>query len=422
MVDASSRSEIPPQIFLGRQPILDRQQALFGYELLFRSGHENHADVSNPVRATADVVCKAFAELGLADALGDCRAFVNVDRDLLGNDAIEFLPADLVVFEVTATEILDDAVLARCAALRELGYPISVAGIEKAMEALPRLRNLAAYIKVDTDALSSRSLDAVATLLQGQGGKLIAGRVESQDALHRCQELGFDYFQGYYFAKPVILEGRKLDASTQGLMHLINLINTDAEVEKLEAAFKREPGLTVNLLRLVNSVGAGTTTRIASVRHAITLLGRRQLARWLQLLVFANGASGNGIGTNPLMQHAALRGRFMEQIAQIGFPARADLMEQAFLTGLMSLLPAALGMSITDILAKIAVAQEVRLALSRHEGELGILLALTERYDDNDMPGTAAILARLGGRANFNTLGTCLAQAIAWVQQLGSDA
>ena len=254
MVDASSRSEIPPQIFLGRQPILDRQQALFGYELLFRSGHENHADVSNPVRATADVVCKAFAELGLADALGDCRAFVNVDRDLLGNDAIEFLPADLVVFEVTATEILDDAVLARCAALRELGYPISVAGIEKAMEALPRLRNLAAYIKVDTDALSSRSLDAVATLLQGQGGKLIAGRVESQDALHRCQELGFDYFQGYYFARPVILEGRKLDASTQGLMHLINLINTDAEVEKLEAAFKREPGLTVNLLRLVNSV------------------------------------------------------------------------------------------------------------------------------------------------------------------------
>ncbi|MCK9283775.1 MAG: HDOD domain-containing protein [Rhodocyclaceae bacterium] len=411
-----------PEIFLGRQPILDRAQVLFGYELLFRSGHDNHAEIRDARGATADVVCKAFAELGLADALGTSRAFVIVDRDLLADDAIEFLPPGVVVLEIQAADILIDAVDARCQALRERGYEIAASGVDKAMEALPRLRPLAAYLKVDTEVLAETELKAIVARLKGTGGKLVACRVESQEMLQRCVDLGFDYFQGYYFDRPVILEGRKLDASIQGLLNIINLVNTDAEAARLEAAFKHEPGLTVNLLRLVNSVGAGMTTRIASVRHAITVMGRRQLARWLQLLVFANSASGAGIAANPLMQHAALRGYFMELLAPIGFPTHPELREQAFLVGLMSLMPAALGMPMTDILDKIAVAQEVRLALSRHDGQLGTLLALTERYDDNDMPGTAALLARLGGRASFNTLSSCLAQTIAWVQQLGNDA
>ncbi|HTH40173.1 MAG TPA: EAL domain-containing protein [Rhodocyclaceae bacterium] len=409
-----------PEVFLGRQPILDRQQALLGYELLFRSSQENWADVSSPREATADVVCKAFAELGLADALGHHRGFVNVDRDLLFDDAIHLLPSNIVILEIPAHLLVQEDIQQRCLELKQVGYQFCVTHVEKAMDTIGTLSHLADYVKVDTDVISPEALSAAAHLLKSSGAKLMACRVESLETLHLCESLGFDYFQGYYFAHPVVLEGRKLDSSAAGLLRLINLLSSDAELPELEAAFKVEPGLTVNLLRLVNSVGAGTTIKITSIRHAITVMGRRQLLRWLQLLMFSSGGKAH-IGNNPLMQHAALRGYFMEQLADSCFPKRKDLKDQAFLAGLMSLVPAALGLEIDDILEKIAVSLEVRNALIEQKGDLGFLLALAVCYDDNDMPGTANLLARLRGAVTFATLGECLTRTIAWVQQLVTE-
>ena len=414
-------SNLNTEVFLGRQPILDRQQALLGYELLFRSSAENRADVSSPRDATADVVCKAFAELGLADALGDHQGFVNVDKDLLFDDAIHLLPAKNVTLEIPASLLVDNDVHERCLALKELGYRFCVTHVEKAMDTIGSVAGVASYVKVDTDVISPAALSAAASLLKSAGGKLMACRVESQETLQLCESLGFDYFQGYYFAKPVVIEGRKLESSAAGLLKLINLLNSEAELPELEAAFKVEPGLTVNLLRLVNSVGAGTSVKITSIRHAITIMGRRQLLRWLQLLMFSSGSQQAGIANNPLMQHAALRGYFMEQLTDTCYSGRKDLREQAFLTGLMSLVPVALGLPIEEILSKIAVSPEVRDALLKQEGDLGFLLALAQRYDDNDMPGTANLLARLGGAVTFASLGECLTRNIAWVQQLASD-
>ncbi|RTL55898.1 MAG: EAL domain-containing protein [Rhodocyclaceae bacterium] len=408
-------------VFLGRQPILDRQQGLLGYELLFRSSQENRADVSSPSEATADVVCKAFAELGLADALGNHIGFVNVGKDLLFSDAIELLPAHAVTLEVSANLLLQADVQERCQVLKEKGYSFCITQVEKAMEAMTALTSIARYVKVDTDVLSGPALEATASLLKGTSARLMASRVESLQTMQLCESLGFDYYQGYYFAHPVVIEGRKLDSSAAGLLRLVNLLNSDAELPELETAFKGEPGLTVNLLRLVNSVGAGVTVKVTSIRHAITVMGRRQLLRWLQLLIFSSGNNKAGLSHNPLMQHAALRGYFMEQLSQSCYPGRKDLKEQAFLTGLMSLIPAALGLPVEEILEKIAVVGEVRAALLQQQGELGFLLALTERYDANDMPGTANLLARLGGAVTFRHLGECLSDTISWVQKLAAD-
>jgi len=409
-----------PDVFLGRQPILDRQQALLGYELLFRTSHENWADVSSPRNATADVVCKAFAELGLADALGNHLGFVNVDRDLLFDDALHLLPPTTVALEIPAHLLAEEDTHQRCKALKVTGYRFCVSNVEKAMDTIEAVRDIASYVKVDTDIISPAALEAVVHLLKDIGSKLLASRVESQERLHLCESLGFDYFQGYFFAHPVVIKGQKLDSSSAGLLRLINLLSSDSELLELEAAFKGEPGLTVNLLRLVNSVGAGTAVKITSIRHAITVMGRRQLLRWLQLLMFSSGGKAH-ISNNPLMQHAALRGYLMEQLAQSCFPGRKDLKDEAFLTGLMSLVPAALGMALEDILEKIAVASEVRAALTEQEGDLGFLLALTERYDDNDMPGTAALLTRLGDTVTFATLSECLSRTLGWVQQLAAE-
>ncbi|MDP2826962.1 MAG: hypothetical protein Q8O52_30300 [Sulfuritalea sp.] len=157
------------------------------------------------------------------------------------------------------------------------------------------------------------------------------------------------------------------------------------------------------------------------MHHAITVLGRRQLQRWLQLLLFSRGTNVD-LAHNPLLQLAALRGRFMELLAEKLLPGQRDLRDPAFIVGLMSVVPTALGMTMTDVLAQIAAGNDVRAALTHRQGPLGQLFALTERYDDNDIAGTRALLAAYGAAGTLGLLGEILANALAWVQQLGMDA
>jgi EAL and modified HD-GYP domain-containing signal transduction protein len=206
--------------------------------------------------------------------------------------------------------------------------------------------------------------------------------------MQRCHDLGCDYFQGYYFARPVIIQGRKLDHSQLALLNLINLIVADAETPQIEEVFKREPGLTLNLLRLTNSVACGLSVRVTSLRHAITLLGRRQLQRWLQLLLFTAGAAN---GLSPLLQLAATRGRLMELLAARISAEDRGLADHAFMTGILSLTPALLGQPIEHILESLTLHREVQEALCRYSGRLGDLLALAELLEDNPHADSAPV-------------------------------
>lgn len=417
----NTETEALSEVFIGRQPILDRQQATIGYELLFRRGPQNRAEFDSPKRATATVVCAAFAELGLSAALAAQRAFINVDEAFLLDDAVELLPAQQVVLEIGSVHRFGAALLGRCRELAARGYAFSLHGSAEAGEGLAALRDLLAYVKIDAGPDMAAACKVLAAGLRGSRIRMIAGRVETAADWQACARLGFELFQGYHFARPVIVEGRRLEPSTQGLIRLINLVGDEAaDPAAIEIAFKGEPALLANLLRLTNSVGVGgsLSSRITSVRNAIAVLGQRQLLRWLQLLLFAQ--PGTPMARNPLMQLAALRGRLMELLAERIHPTRRDLHDLAFITGLMSLMPAALGLPMTEILAHIAVAAAARRALSRREGELGQLLELIERYDENDLAGTAGLLAR-HGNLGLSALGGLLAEAIAWVQQLGSD-
>ncbi len=412
------------EVFIGRQPILDRDKGLAGYELLFRATAENSARVETvtaATMATADVVCKAFAELGLANVLGQARAFINVNGLFLESDLVELLPKDTVVLEIDVAAFADESLLPRCQDLKSKGYAFSLSGVTDVGDQLWPLVDLATWLKINIDSLPGDRLQTSARALGTTRRTLIAAHVESQTQMELCRLLGFHLFQGYYFAKPAIVEGRKLDASTHGLMRLIKLVAEEADPARLDAAFRTEPALVINLLRLTNSVGVGARARITSVRHAITMLGHRQLQRWLQLLLFSRGADVD-LAHNPLLQLAALRGRFMELLAEKLHSEQKDQRDAAFITGLMSIVPAALGMTMTDVLAQIAVGNDVRTALTHREGTLGQLLALIERYDDNDIAGTQALLAPYGAAGTLGLLGEILGDALAWVQQLGVDA
>lgn len=405
-------------LFLGRQPILDRQQATLGYEFQFQPVDPERDTALPAAVATAEMVCGAFAELGLAKALGKQLAFIPVDEEFLCNDLIQVLPADQVVLEVQPQ--VSAAAIERCRELRNTGYTLAIKGYT-GLDSGPLL-NLASYAKIEINGHDEAELAATVTRLRTLPLKLIADKVETPDTHDLAERLGFNAYQGYFFARPVLVSGRKLSVATQTLMRLITLLNQDADTAKLEAVMKGEPGLVANLLRLSNSVGViGVAAKTTSVRHAIALVGRHQLRRWLQLLLFAH-PDGRGIRSNPLMQLAALRGHFLELLVQRCYPARPQMMDPAFIVGLMSVMPAALEMPMGEILEQITVTDEVRAALESRGGQLGQLLELVEHYDDNNIDGAAGMLARMGGRLGHQTLNLCLSEAIAWMMNLGQEA
>ena len=295
------------QLFLGRQPILDREQRLVAYELLFRNGSRNFAEVTDGVQATATVIANAFTELGVEAALGSHRGFINVDEQFLFSDMLELLPRHAVVLEILETVPPTEAVIERCKALKAAGFTLALDDVIQLEPEFAELLSLVEIVKVDIQPLSRVQLMQLVMKLKPMGKQLLAEKVDSREQMEQCLKLGFTLFQGYYFAKPTIIAGKKLDHSQLSLMKLMGLLLGDAATAELEAALKPEPGLTISLLRMTNSVGAGCTEKITSLGHAITVLGRRQLQRWLQLLVFAGGKPSGT--SNPLLLLAATRGR-----------------------------------------------------------------------------------------------------------------
>ena len=410
------------QVFLGRQPILGTHRELVAYELLFRSGHiacGNHAVVLDATQATATVIANAFTEFSVGDALGPYRGFINVDTDFLFSELIEVLPQHSVVLEILENIAPTPEVLARCQQLRDLGFTLAVDDVIQASDDYRPLLALAEIIKVDIKELDNPALSALVAQLKPLGKKLLAEKVETSEQMIFCQSLGFELFQGYFFAKPTIIAGKKLNPAQLTLMRLLGLLMEDAETAELEKAFKLEPGLTVNLMRLTNSVGSGVTTQITSLRHAIAVLGRRQLQRWLQLLLYTN-PKDSAQSFNPLLQLAATRGRLMELLAEHVQAKNREFADHAFMVGIMSLMPALLGVLMEEILAQLPIDERVKQALTAFSGQLGELLQLVEATEQTDLMSTENALSRLP-TLTAQVVSVSIAQALAWANNLGSE-
>lgn len=409
-------------LLIGRQPIINAQQELVGYALSFREcGHASaERSPGSAMSATAGVVCAAFAELGLGDALGSQQAFICADEDFVGDDVVEFLPAGQVVLELDFRLPVSPERVARCAQLRERGYRLALARYDGSDPATAALLPLIDIVRIDSQA-SDEQLAGLLAQLAGRPLQLLADRVDTREAMERCRDLGFALFQGYYFARPQIVSGRRLSSSQLTLIRLINLVAREADSSEIEENFKREPALTVNLLRLVNAVGFGVVQKVDSLRHALNILGRKQLLRWLQLLLMASSGNSAQPERDPLLQIAAQRGRLMENLAERCEPARHGIGDEAFLAGIMSLMPAALGLPIKDILEQIPVADSLQQALALREGELGRLLALTEHLDDNDWGGCDSLLATLPALSPA-VVSNSLSEALAWLHRDSESA
>lgn len=401
-------------IFLARQSVLNRDQQLVAYELLFRSGHHDEARFSDGQAATATVINHAFGDLGIASALGPYRAFINVGKDFLHDDAILLMPPDKVVIEVLEGSLVTADVIERCAALKEMGYTLALDDFTRITDDYAPLLPLATIIKVDIALVAPADLPGLVAQLRPLVPQLLAEKVETSEDYQRCHELGFDLFQGYYFARPKIIAGRRLMPTQITTLQLISMLAQDAETKEIETTLKGDPALSVSMLRLVNSVAMGSRAHIGSMRQAVIILGRQQFSRWLQLLLYADPRDG---GVSPLLIMAALRGRFAELIAERSSPGDTRMKDAAYMVGILSLLPALLGQTMADVLPSLNLSSPIQDALLGRNGMLGTILEMFELLESGTVPACQECLHHLP-LLDAEKLNACHAEALAWASQI----
>lgn len=399
------------EFFIGRQSILDRHQDLAGFELLFRSCQKNLAKFSDSVAASSAVINHAFNELGFKTVLGKYRGFINVDDKLLMDDMLELLPKEQVVIELLESIEITDTIVERCKHLKSLGYMLALDDFNKYSEYIEPLREHIDIIKIDLKLSGLDGLADTLTHLRNWPVKFLAEKVDTREEAQQCMDLGFHLLQGYHFAKPIIITGKRLSHSELSLMRLLGLVMSDAETTQIEQVFKQNPGLTFNLLRLTNSAASGTHRKITSVSNAITILGRRQLQRWIQLLIYTNDS--NASFPDPLLQLAATRGKCMELLVKHVNGHSKELEDYAFMVGIMSLMDTLLGMPLAEIISPLNPPADIRDALESRNGVLGKLLSLLECLEQYDMETAGELLDGLAP-LDVDTVNHAQLEALAW--------
>jgi c-di-GMP-related signal transduction protein len=395
-------------LFLGRQPILDREQKLAAYELLFRSPHFDGAKIDDDVVASHTVIHHAFTELGVEAVLGRHPGFINLNTPLLMSHVIEQLPRSKVVLEILETVEVSEDLVRRCTDLKEMGFTLALDDFAGHEREFTRLLELVDIVKVDIQRLHPEALETVTKRLQPFGRKLLAEKVESWDQVRRCLDLGYELFQGNYFARPSVITGRRLSRAQSALMRLLQLLLGEGQ-DGIDTVLAEHPQLAESLSRLARLVTAGDPAGSPSARRP---------QRWLPLLVYMVSSAPGAEVPSPLLILAATRGKLMELLMRALRPQDREGQERAFLTGTLSLVNALLAAPLVKILETLPVASDVRSALLARDGELGALLGLVEALEVSDLATIARALDRVRGLDHRRVIGLQV-EAMRWADLIG---
>jgi EAL and modified HD-GYP domain-containing signal transduction protein len=377
---------VKPLRYVARQPIFDREEKVFGYEVLFRDGLENafHGDTDEASRVTLDRTLL----MGLDVLCDGRRAFVNCTRDTLIKGLVPLLPSTTTVVEILETVPGDPDVVAACQSLREAGYMIA---LDDYVADDPRegLTSLADIIKVDMQLTTEEQRIAMIQRLGGRHCRMLAEKIETHAEFVRARDQGFVYFQGYFFRRPEMMNTHDMPANQMNYLRMLQEVSRpELEIKALEQLVKAEASVCYRLLRYLNSAMFGFQSEIHSVRHALSILGERDVRRWVRL-VAAVGAGQEK--TSDLVLSALVRGRFGELLSPRVAHGESDL----FLLGLLSLIDAMLEIPMEDVLEKIPLDHETKAVLLGQPSVLRPVYQLMLAHESGEWEAAAELSGRL---------------------------
>jgi c-di-GMP-related signal transduction protein len=377
--------------FIARQPIFDRQLGVHAYELLFRSGFKDFFDHPDPDQASSKVIADSLLLPGLDSMTGGRPAFINVTRELLVGGGISLLPASTTVVEVLETVEPDKEVLDACRALKGKGYMLALDDFACGSPWESWLE-LADVVKVDVLASGAADRAALAKRFKHGGPKLLAEKVETKAIHIETSGLGYQFFQGFFFERPTTLSARDIPTSKLHEVQLLREIHKPGlDFTALEGIIEHEVGLSYKLLRYINAAFFGWHGNVDSIRHALMLLGEREIRNWASVVILAGMASEK---PDELVTQALTRGRLCELLApSAGLGPRSH---DVFLMGTFSLIDAILDCPLASILREIPIATDIKDALLGQPGELRDLFTVVVGYSAGDWALVSERAARLG--------------------------
>lgn len=396
---------------MARQAILNAQQAIVGYELFDRSVQVDHHTGATDARALFNFLSSVDAD----SLAGKKILFVNCTHESLAGGHLDLVAPERVVLEIAPLpkHQLEQVINRRPSleGMRRKGFQLA---FDSSVLTPPyeSWLALADFIKFDVTALTSVTLAALVLRARSVSkAQLIAEKVETQAQYQQLTTLGVTLYQGYWFAKPVVLQSQTVRPAQANILQLIDLVRKQASTDQIEGVLKRDATLSFNLLRFINSAGFGARSEVTSFRHAVMLLGLSRLFKWAALLMTTtrSGDVAPAVGST-----AVVRGRLMELLAADVLPAEER--DNAFVSGVFSLLDTMLGMQMAAALATLALPDSVTQALLHRTGPLAPLLNLTIACETADDAAFATAIATLG--LNSNQVNLAHLQALAWAETL----
>ncbi len=397
--------------FIARQPIFDTKGRVYAYELLFRSGLHNYFDCDDQDHAAASVIANSNLLFNLDEMTGGTKAFINCTRKVLLEDLMDTLPRQLAVVEVLEDVEPDDAIIAACLRLKNQGYILALDDFVY-HENFEPLLDLADIIKVDFLLSDVAEQEHLAKTMIPRGIKMLAEKVETHEVYEQAKDMGYQLFQGYFFAKPVIISRKDIPTNKVQFLRILKDIHAaEVDFKKLALTIQSEVSLSYKLLKLINSAAFALRHKVTSILQALSLLGLREIRSWVSLLSIASMADDKPA---ELVVSSLIRARLCEQLAQ---PCKmGDRQSGMFLMGLFSLLDVIMSRPIDEILQEITVEQDIMEALAGNPGTLRTVLDLVIAMEKGEWEQVSSLAAEL--QIEEQTLSATYLDAVKWAQDI----
>lgn len=400
--------------FLARQPILTRDKRFFAYEILSRYGPENYCRPAPGSPISVNAMDELFL-MGVRTMTEGLPAFLNCTREFLLNDYLTLLPKELIVGEILETVSPDDEVLSACYRMKDQGYRLALDDYCDLPETQSFL-SIADFVKIDVLLTAFPEQQRIVDACHDRRIPAIAEKVETDEQFHRCVDIGYDYFQGYFFCRPQIVGRRSVPANKTVYLQLLAAANEPIfNLQKISQLFRRDVSLSYRLLRYLNSPVFGFKSEIRSIPHALTLLGERPLRKWISLVSVAclGDEMADGLLRLPL-----LRARFCELIGLKVEMHRES--HELFLLGLLSVMDALLNVRMSDVLAEIPVDDEIKKALLGRPSRYRPIFEVVLDYESATWEQLANSARHVGLHEQF--LPDLYLRSVRWVTEILADA
>jgi EAL and modified HD-GYP domain-containing signal transduction protein len=366
------------KIFLARQPIFDKSIHVFGYELLFRDSDTDSTNVQDNDSATQSTLINALVEFGLNDLIGSYKGFINLGPQHIFGDFPFTEYRDRLVLEILESIPVDASLVRAATKLKSLGYTLALDDVFVRPET-ELLFPIVDIVKIDLSLIPASDLARqVAVLRKYPNVRILAEKVETQETYKQCHDLGCEYFQGYFFARPKVVTGKRIPEGRVAVLRLIaELQNPNVSVAEIERLIKQDASLSYKLLKYINSAMTGVAQQISNVRQAITLLGLSRIRVLATMLGLAHGNEK----PHELLVTALVRARTCELAA-----TRLRLADPSslFVVGLFSLLDAMLDQPLDLLMKQLPLAEPIRQAILSHQGDMGKILREVIAFERGD--------------------------------------